>query len=188
MMGEVSEDELHAVFTEQARALAEAGADALIFETMSDLAEAKIGVQAARSTGLPVIVSLAFDSGKNLDRTMMGTTPEVAAAELTAAGADVIGANCGQGIEGYASICQRMHDASPLPLWMKPNAGLPELIEGGARYRTAPEAFARHAPALLSAGASFLGGCCGTDPEFIRALAVQIDLARAGKAQHGRVC
>jgi methionine synthase I (cobalamin-dependent) len=171
MMGEVSEAELLEAFTEQAQALAEGGADALIFETMSDLEEAKAGVKAARATGLPVIVSMAFDSGKNLDRTMMGTTPEVAAAELTATGADVIGANCGQGIESYTALCQRLHQSTSLPIWMKPNAGLPELVEGGGtRYHTAPETFARHVPALLAAGANFLGGCCGTSPEFIRAL------------------
>jgi 5-methyltetrahydrofolate--homocysteine methyltransferase len=170
MMGEVSEDELLDAFSEQAQALAEGGADALIFETMSDLAEAKVCVRAARATGLPVIVSLAFDSGKNLDRTMMGVTPEVAAAELSAAGVDAIGANCGQGIESYAALCQRLHQSTPLPIWIKPNAGLPELVDGGTRYQTAPEAFTRHAPALLAAGASFLGGCCGTSPEFIRAL------------------
>src|ERR1019366_2634706 len=170
MMGEVSEDELLATFTEQAQALAEGGADALIFETMSDLAEAKVCVQAARATGLPIIVSLAYDSGKNLDRTMMGTTPEEAAAQLTAAGADVIGANCGQGIESYAALCQRLHESTSLPIWIKPNACLPELLESGTHYQTAPEAFTKHAPALLAAGANFLGGCCGTSPDFIRAL------------------
>jgi methionine synthase I (cobalamin-dependent) len=175
MMGEVSEEELLAAYTEQAQALAEAGADALLFETMSDLVEAKVGVQAARTTGLPVIVSLAFDSGKNLDRTMMGTTPEVAAAELTAAGVDVIGANCGQGIESYAALCQRLHHSTPLPIWIKPNAGLPELLESGTRYHTAPEAFTRYAPALLAAGANFLGGCCGTSPDFIRALRLALN-------------
>jgi methionine synthase I (cobalamin-dependent) len=170
MMAEVSEDELLEAFTEQAQALAEGGADALIFETMSDLAEAQVGVRAARSTRLPVIVSLAFDSGKNLDRTMMGITPETAAEELTAVGADAIGANCGQGIESFAGICQRLHQSTPLPIWIKPNAGLPELTPEGTRYQSAPEAFTRHAPALLAAGASFLGGCCGTSPHFIRAL------------------
>jgi methionine synthase I (cobalamin-dependent) len=175
MMGEVSEDELIAAYTEQSQALAEAGADALIFETMSELAEAVVCVRAARPTGLPVIVSMAFDSGKNLDRTMMGTTPEAAATELTAAGADVIGANCGQGIESYAALCQRLHNSTTLPIWMKPNAGLPELVEGEAHYQTAPEAFTRHAPALLAAGANFLGGCCGTSPEFIRALRKALD-------------
>jgi methionine synthase I (cobalamin-dependent) len=172
MMGEVSEEELLATFSEQAQALAEGGADALILETMSDLAEAKVCVQAALPTGLPVVVSLAFDSGKNLDRTMMGTTPEVAAVELTAAGADVIGANCGQGIESYAALCQRLHNSTALPIWIKPNAGLPELREGETRYQTAPEAFKRHAPSLLAAGANFLGGCCGTSPDFIRSLAL----------------
>ncbi len=172
MMGEVSEEELHDAFTEQSRALAEAGADALIFETMSDLEEAKVCVRAALPTALPIIVSLAYDSGKNLDRTMMGTTPEAAAAELTAAGADVIGANCGQGIETYAALCQRLHSSTTLPIWMKPNAGMPELTEVGTHYQTAPEAFTRHAPALLAAGANFLGGCCGTSPSFIRALAI----------------
>jgi 5-methyltetrahydrofolate--homocysteine methyltransferase len=172
MTDEVSEEELLETFTEQSRALAEAGADALIFETMSDLAEAKVCVQAARPTGLPIVVSLAYDSGKNLDRTMMGTTPEVAAAELTEAGADVIGANCGQGIESYAALCQRLHNSTTLPIWIKPNAGLPELVESGTHYQTAPEAFTRHAPALLAAGANFLGGCCGSSPDFIRALAI----------------
>ena len=170
MMGEVSEEDLRAAYTEQTQALARAGADALIFETMSDLAEAKVGVQAARATGLPVIVSLAFDSGKNHDRTMMGVTPEEAAAELTAVGADVIGANCGQGIESYAPLAKRLHDATALPLWIKPNAGLPELVDGRAQYKTTPEEFARHTAALVAAGASFLGGCCGTNPDFIRAL------------------
>ncbi|MFZ0961443.1 MAG: homocysteine S-methyltransferase family protein [Terriglobia bacterium] len=170
MMGEVSEVELLAAYTEQAQALAAGGADALIFETMSDLAEAKVGVQAARATGLPVIVSMAFDSGKNFDRTMMGVTPEAAAAELTSAGADVIGANCGQGIESYAALCLRLHKSTPLPIWIKPNAGMPELVDGGTHYQTVPEAFVRHAPGLLAAGANFLGGCCGTSPEFIRAL------------------
>jgi 5-methyltetrahydrofolate--homocysteine methyltransferase len=175
MMGETTEAELLAMFREQAEALAEGGADALIFETMSDLEEAKVGVQAARSTGLPVVVSMAFDSGKNLDRTMMGTTPEAAAGELTAAGADVIGANCGQGIDTYTALCERLHKSTSLPIWIKPNAGLPELVEGGARYQTAPEGFTRHAPALIAAGASFLGGCCGTSPEFIRALRLVVE-------------
>jgi len=170
IMGEVSEEDLRTAYLEQTAALAEAGADALIFETMSDLAEAKVGVQAARATGLPLIVSLAFDSGKNLDRTMMGTTPEEAAAQLSGEGVAVIGANCGQGIESYAPLCQRLRRSTSLPIWIKPNAGLPELKEGRTLYRTTPEGFARHAGALCAAGADFLGGCCGTNPDFIRAL------------------
>ncbi len=174
MMGEVSEKELLAAFTEQAQALAEGGADALIFETMSDLAEAKVGVRAACATGLPVIVSMAFDSGKNLDRTMMGTTPEAAAAELTDEGVDVIGANCGQPILGYLSLCQRLRSSTTLPIWLKPNAGLPELVDGRTLYRETPKSFAVLAPA----GGNFIGGCCGTNPDYIRAIRLKFEESR----------
>ena len=170
LSGEVSAEELLAAFTEQARALAEGGADALVVETMSDLEEAKLAVTAARETGLPVVACMVFDSGKNLDRTMMGTTPEQAAQELTAAGADVIGANCGQGIGGFLPICQRLRAATDRPLWIKPNAGLPQLVNGRAVYVGTPGDFAGHVPALLAAGAQFIGGCCGTTPEFISAI------------------
>ncbi len=171
MMGEVSEDELAAAYTEQAQALAEGGADALIFETMSDLAETKVGLQAARATGLPVVVSLAFDSGKNLDRTMMGTTPEAAATELNAAGADVIGANCGQGIDSYAALCLRLHQSTTLPLWIKPNAGLPELVAEGARYHTSPEEFIAACTGLAGGRCELLGRVLRHQPRFYSGLA-----------------
>ena len=171
MTGDISEDELAAAFTEQAQALAEDGADAIVIETMSDLTEAKLAIAAARATGLPVVASMTFDSGKNRDRTMMGVTPEQAAEELTAAGADVIGANCGQGIEGYVPICARIKAATSLPVWIKPNAGMPVVVDGKAIYKTTPEEFAGYAAALIQAGANFIGGCCGSNPEFIRALA-----------------
>lgn len=101
---------------------------------------------------------------------MMGTTPEQAAAALEKAGAAAIGANCGQGIAGFVSICQRLKAATRLPVWIKANAGLPELVAGRATYRTTPEEFASYTPALVEAGASFLGGCCGTSPAFISAM------------------
>ena len=147
MSGEVTEDELRAAFAEQARALAEAGADALVVETMSDLEEAKLAVSAARETGLPVVACMVFDSGKDKDRTMMGTTPEQAAQALTEAGADVIGANCGQGIAGFVAICRRLRAATDRPVWLKPNAGLPTMVDGRAQYTTTPEEFAGHIPA-----------------------------------------
>jgi len=174
MMGEVTEDELRSAFSEQAQALAQGGADGLVIETMSDLGEIKIALEAAKSTGLPVVASMTFDSGKHKDRTLMGVTPEQAAAELTAAGADVIGANCGQGIESYVSICARLHAATPLPIWIKPNAGLPDVVGGQIVYRTTPEQFASYAPAMIQAGCSFLGGCCGSNPDFVRALASRV--------------
>jgi methionine synthase I (cobalamin-dependent) len=173
LTGEVGEGELREAFAEQARALAAAGADALVIETMCDLNEAKVALAAARETGLPVVVCLVFDSGKDRDRTMMGTTPEQAAAALTAAGADVIGANCGQGVAGHVPVCRRLRAAQgkpARPVWSKANAGLPQVVGEKVVYGTTPEEFAGYAPALREAGASFIGGCCGTTPEFIRAL------------------
>ncbi len=168
--GDVTEDELRAAFAEQARALAAARPDALVVETMSDLEEAKLAVAAASETGLPVVGCMVFDSGKDKDRTMMGNTPEQAARALTEAGAHVIGANCGQGIAGFIGICRRLRAATDRPIWMKPNAGLPTMVEGHAKYTTTPAEFASHVPALIQAGASFIGGCCGTRPDFIVAI------------------
>jgi methionine synthase I (cobalamin-dependent) len=170
-LGEIPEEETLAAFREQAEALAEGGADALLIETMSDLAEASLALAGARAAGLPVLVSFAFESGKNKDRTMTGVTPEQAARRMTEAGADGVGANCGVGIAEYVPICRRLRAATALPLWIKPNAGLPELEGGRPVYRTGPEQFASFIPALIQAGANFIGGCCGTDPEFIRASA-----------------
>jgi methionine synthase I (cobalamin-dependent) len=167
--GDVTADELHAAFAEQAGLLA--GADALVLETLADLEEARIALAAARSvSSCPVVVSMVFDSGRNRDRTMMGVTPEQAARELTAAGADAVGANCGSGVASYVAVCRRLRAATTLPVWIKPNAGLPELVEGRPVYRTTAREFAEQAMALVQAGAGFVGGCCGTSPAFIRAL------------------
>ena len=170
MTGEMSEEQATAAFAAQVAALAEAGADALLVETMSDIDEARLAVAAAKATGLPVIASFAFDSGKNKDRTMMGATPEAVSAAMVEAGADSVGANCGVGIEHVALICRRLRAACDLPIWIKPNAGLPKMEGTAIRYDTSPEFFASHYSVLRDAGASFLGGCCGSTPDFIRAL------------------
>jgi methionine synthase I (cobalamin-dependent) len=176
MAGEANPEEIGEAFREQAAALARGGADGLVVETMSDLAEAKLAVAATKETGLPVVACMVFDSGKEKDRTMMGTSPEEAAAELLEAGVDVIGANCGQGIAGFVKICARLKSAAAgRPIWIKANAGLPELREGKPFYRTTPAEFAVFVPALLEAGANFIGGCCGTSPEFIRAIRQALD-------------
>ena len=169
MMGEVSPEELTEGFALQAQAFVEGGADAIVVETMSDPAEAILAVAAARRTGLPVVACVTFDSGKDTDRTMMGNTPEDAAAQLVTAGADCIGSNCGQGIEGFVGICRRLRAATDRPIWIKANAGLPEIIDGQTVYAQTAAGFAEHVPALVEAGADFIGGCCGTSPEFIRA-------------------
>jgi methionine synthase I (cobalamin-dependent) len=171
LTGETTEEELRAVFSEQVRALAEGGAEAIVIETMSDLTEAKAALAAAKETGLPVVACMVFDTGKNRDRTMMGATPEQVARELTEAGASAVGANCGSGIEAYVPVCRRLRAATHLPVWIKPNAGMPELIEGRTVWRATPEEFAAQVPALVEAGAAFVGGCCGTSPEFVRAVA-----------------
>lgn len=170
-MGEVTEEELTNNFDEQTAALAAAGADAILLETFADLDETRIAITAAKKTGLPVIASLVFDSGAQRDRTMMGASPEEAVAALTAAGVDVIGANCGRGIEGYLAIAKRLRAATPLPVWIKANAGLPEIVGGQTVYPAFPEFFADKAAEVVAAGATFIGGCCGTSPSFIAAIA-----------------
>jgi methionine synthase I (cobalamin-dependent) len=170
MSGEVTAEQVSAAFDAQAKSLAAAGADALLIETMSDIEEARLAVQAAKQTGLPVLASFAFDSGKNKDRTMMGATPEAVAKAMVEAGADAVGANCGVGVETSASICERLHAACNLPIWMKPNAGLPKMEGTAIRYETSAAYFASHFLALRDAGASFVGSCCGSTPDFIRAL------------------
>jgi methionine synthase I (cobalamin-dependent) len=174
MLGQVSADDLKAAFAEQAQAIADAGADGIAIETMSDPAEAALAVAAAHETGLPVVACMTFGAGAKRDRTMMGTTPEQAAEQLSAAGADVIGANCGQGIAGMVEICRRLHAVTDRPIWIKANAGLPAVIDGQTFYRQTPAEFAAYVPELLAAGATFLGGCCGTTPEFIRAVAEKL--------------
>lgn len=165
---ETTGEELLSVFSDQARALSRAGADALVIETMMDIDEACIAAAAAKETGLPVIVNMVYDAGKDKDRTMMGNTLEQVVEALEKIGVDGIGANCGQGIEGFIPICKRLRAATDLPLWMKPNAGMPEMVGGETVFRTTADEFIQHVPELIRSGANFVGGCCGTDEVFIR--------------------
>ncbi|MBN1395045.1 MAG: homocysteine S-methyltransferase family protein [Pirellulales bacterium] len=174
MSGQATEDQLRAAFAEQARAIAAAGADGIVVETMSDPIEASLAVAAARETGLPVVACMTFDSGPNKDRTMFGATPEQAAEKLSAAGAEVIGSNCGRGVADMVAVCRRLHAATDRPIWIKANAGLPEVIDGNVIYRQTPAEFASYVPQLIESGATLIGGCCGTTPEFIRAMAESI--------------
>jgi methionine synthase I (cobalamin-dependent) len=168
LTGEVTERDLEEAFREQAEALAPY-VDGVVIETMSDVREAQLAIGAARGAGLTVAACLVFDSGRNKDRTMMGVTPEQGALALAEAGADIIGANCGNGIAGYVEICRRMQQAAAgLPVWIKANAGLPEMVGGQVVYRMTPQEFAAVVPDLLNAGATYVGGCCGTTPDFIR--------------------
>ncbi len=168
--GDVTESELADVFTEQASALADAGPDGIVVETMSDLDEAAIAVAAAAATGLPVVACMTYDTGKKKDKTMMGVTPSSAARRLEEAGAAVVGANCGVGVDLVGPVCEELVAASPLPVWIKANAGTPELVGREVVYGMTPTEFARHVELLVDSGASFVGGCCGTTPAFITAI------------------
>ena len=169
-MGDITPAELRDVYGEQLRAIADGGVEAVVLETFTDLEELGIALEAAKQVGLFTIACMVFDSGAKKDRTAMGVNPEQAVARLTSGGADAIGANCGRGVEAYAAICERLRAATQLPLWLKPNAGLPELVEGQTRYATTADQFAAGTLGLLARGANLVGGCCGTSPAFVRAI------------------
>ena len=174
MMGEIAQGELYAAFKEQAEALAEGGADGLVIETMSELVELVTAVQAAKTTGLLVAGCMTFDSGKDRTSTMMGVTPPKATQALIDAGADMVGCNCGIGIDNYIRVAAMFRAATTKPIWVKANAGMPEIDGGKIIYKMTPDEFAGKAKALVKAGANLVGGCCGTNPGFIRALAAAL--------------
>ena len=168
-LGTLSRDALIAGFTAQTQALLAGNPDGFIIETMTDLGEATAVMEAVRRLSeLPVVVTMTFTKGPKGYATMMGVTPETAAHELEAAGADVVGANCGSGIVDIIEVAKLMRPATDLPLWFKPNAGLPKLVDGETVFRETPEEMAAHFEELIAAGAGIVGGCCGTTPEHIR--------------------
>lgn len=171
--GEVTEEELYTAFRQQMVAQATAGADAFCIETMSSLIEATAAIRAAKeNTALPVFCTFTFARGTGGFRTMMGVDPGRAAREAVAAGTQVVGANCGNGITEMIDIARLMHAAVPVtPILIQPNAGMPILREGKAVFTETPEEMARHVPDLIAAGAGILGGCCGTTPGHIAAMA-----------------
>lgn len=168
--GEMTAEELEPVLREQAVALLEGGADALLCETQTALDEAEVACRAARSAGASiVIVSFAFDKGPAGFRTMMGLDPATAAAAATEWGADIVGANCGAGllIDDYAALTTEMAGVTTRPLMIQPNAGAPERVGDAIVYHESPEKMAHGLDAIVAAGARIIGGCCGTTPEHI---------------------
>jgi 5-methyltetrahydrofolate--homocysteine methyltransferase len=171
MMGDVDEQQVYNGFAAAARALERGGAEAIVLETMTELAEVLLALRAVReNTALPVIASLTFGSGPDGTATVMGVTPEQVVREAAPAGAAVFGANCGVGPEPYIRVVQRYRAATDALIWVKPNAGLPQLKNGRNVFPMDAEAFAAAVPALVAAGANFVGGCCGTTPEHIAAV------------------
>ena len=165
-LGTLRFDEAYALFAEMIRAGAAAGAQAVFFETFSDLNELRAGVLAAKETcALPVYASMTFEQS---GRTFLGCRADAAAMTLSGLGVAAVGVNCSLGPKEVAPILRAMRTATDLPLILKPNAGLPDPQTG--EYRAEPEGFAADCEALLDAGAVYIGGCCGTSPDFIRAL------------------
>ncbi len=173
LMGDVTEEELTAGFVAQAIALEQGGADAICIETMSALDEAALAVKAAKeNTGCEVIATFTFEQTVSGDyRTMMGVSPEQAAEEMIEAGADIIGTNCGNGIERMIDIVKVLRETAPdVPILVHANAGLPKNINGVDTFPETPEDMARQVTGLVSAGANIIGGCCGTTPAHIQAM------------------
>lgn len=178
--GEVEPDEVRRAFDEQARALVSGGIDAIIVETQTSLDELALGISAAREAGAPcVIASLAYDVSPDgeLFRTMMGVAPEQAAGFAKEHGADVVGLNCGTGIDMVRArqIVGLYRSACDLFTMVQPNAGLPVLENLRAVYKQTPDQMAEGVPELLRAGADIVGGCCGSTPDHIRAIRCAVD-------------
>lgn len=170
-LGPLAEAEAQDGFRKQAEALAEGGADVLCVETMTDLAEALLALRAARTTGLPVLVTMTYETTPRGYFTIMGVDPVRAARELEAAGAAGVGTNCGTGPESMVDLVRQLRQATALPILVQPNAGLPELAGDTLRYPATPEAMAAFVVPLVEAGATIVGGCCGTTPDHVRAIA-----------------
>jgi 5-methyltetrahydrofolate--homocysteine methyltransferase len=173
IMEDVTEEEMLAAFKAQAIALEKGGADAICIETMSALDEAGLAVKAVKqNTSCEVIATFTFEQTVNGDyRTMMGVSPEQAAEQMIEAGADIIGTNCGNGIERMIEIVKAMRTAAPdIPILVHANAGLPKNVNGVDTFPETPEDMARQVTGLVSAGANIIGGCCGTTPAHIQAM------------------
>jgi len=168
-LGEVSPEELANAFREQAESLARAGVNWIVVESMTDMEEMAIAVRAAvDSTGLPVVASMTYNRTPKGYRTMMGNTPEACVQRAEEAGAALIGANCGSGIEDYVPLAPVLRSLTKLPVWVKANAGVPQIVNGKVAYPLTPGQYASFVPALVAEGVDVIGGCCGTDPGFIR--------------------
>ena len=185
-MGPMSFDEAYALFAEEVRAGAAAGADLVLIETMSDLLEAKAALLAAKENcALPVLVTMTFGED---GRTFLGTEPKTAAITLTSLGADGVGINCSLGPKELLPLVREMRAFTHLPLVVQPNAGIPRLENGETVFDVGPEEFARYGEIFLDEGVAILGGCCGTNAAHIRALREKMDGRRPAPRRPDGIC
>lgn len=178
-MGRLTEDRALESFRVQAEALENGGVDLFLIETMYDIREAVEAIRAVREVSdKPIVCELTMELKKRGYFTIVGDSPAKAADELPAAGANVIGANCSISSADMIGLAAEMRALTGTPLLFQPNAGRPEMISGKAVYRQSPEEFAADVMRMVEAGADAVGGCCGTTPEFIRALRARLDAWR----------
>jgi 5-methyltetrahydrofolate--homocysteine methyltransferase len=179
-VGDMTETDMIAAYEEQLRAIHKGGVRALCIETMSALDEAVCAVKAARRVDpkFDVIVTMTFELGQQGFRTMMGVSPEQAAKELDKAGADIVGANCGNGMERMIEITRLLRSATQKPILIHANAGMPQLVDGKTVFKETPADLAGRVKAVVGAGAQIVGGCCGTTPEHIAAIRKEIEQLR----------
>jgi 5-methyltetrahydrofolate--homocysteine methyltransferase len=175
--GDAEPEAVYESFEQQIGIAVDAGVDTITVETMIDLEEAKLAVKAARSVSgsIPILATMTFDPTPRGFFTVMGTGIEKAARGLEEAGADVVGSNCGNGIEKMVEIARELKKVSKLPILIQSNAGLPELRDGAAVYPESPAFMAEKAKELVDLGVEVIGGCCGTTPEHISALRQMVD-------------
>ncbi|MCI0690726.1 homocysteine S-methyltransferase family protein [candidate division KSB1 bacterium] len=182
-LGPRTVQEAYDIFAEQAVALAEGGVDVVFVETMMAAEEAEIAVRAVKEkTNLPVVATMTFELGKAGLRTMWGVDVATAVRRLTAAGADVIGANCGRGFDEMIAIIQEMRPLTRKPIIAQSNAGIPEWVDGMSVYNETPEVIQPRAEKLLHLGVNILGGCCGTGPEHIGTMRMLVDAFMAKRS------
>lgn len=184
--GDLPATEARAAYEEQARALVEAGVDAIIIETQTSLEELGVAVDAAKAAGAPcIIASLAYDlsADKSFYVTMMGERPEKAAAFVEERGAHIVALNCGTGMDmvGAAKVARQYRASCKLPVMVQPNAGMPVLENMKAVYKQLPEDMALSVPEALEVGANIIGSCCGSTPEHTRAITEVVERFNRGK-------
>lgn len=177
-LGDMTECGLTEIFAEQMQALVDGGADALLVETMSDPAEAIVGIRAAKSvSGLPVIATFAFQKFGTEFRTMMGTPVNALIQSVLSAGADIVGANCGTdlSLDDYIGLARELKAAAGVvPVILQPNAGSPKQGPEGIHYDATPAEMAATARRLRDAGVGVIGGCCGTSPAHLAAMSLTL--------------
>ncbi len=172
-LGTLDPADAEASYAAQAESLSAAGVDILVIETQFDIGEAVAAVKGVRSvSSLPLVVSFSYDRGA---RTMMGVKPVQAAAEMEKLQIDILGINCGRSLEENLKALIELRSVTSLPVWFKPNAGLPHVDDTGKTvYDVSPQSMGENVPAWLEAGASLVGGCCGTSPEHLAAIAATV--------------